>query len=449
MIAEQMRAVRLHTLGDPAQLACERTVTPQPGPREVLVRVHAAAITRDELDWPEDRLPATPSYELSGVVAATGSGVEGAQPGEAVYALSGFDRDGAAADYIVVPTELVAPKPRTLDHVESAAIPLAGLSAWQGLFDHGKLASGETVLVHGAAGGVGSFAVQLARVRGAHVIATVSPANVQAALELGADNVIDHTTTRFEDHLDAVDLVFDTVGGDRLERSAAVLRTGARLVSIAAEPPQTATHRSIGAVYFIVKPDRAQLSELAALPTTAPCDQRSIGSSRSHKPKTRSNEASATTITERSSSASPMNRDATETSIALVGGRRQCCLASDCGKPAQPDDVVDRLERRGARSGLNKSRLAERYIDEGLRMEDHPGSCFVTASRPAGGPGGRRRRKRCGADTVRRYAKLAASRASRSYRSRTTSGACICCGTSVGSAAESGKRMATSAPPRG
>jgi NADPH:quinone reductase-like Zn-dependent oxidoreductase len=131
MIEEEVNAVRLHALGDPAQREHERIPTPRAGAGEVLVRVHAAAITRDELEWPEDRLPATPSYELSGVVAAIGAAVGEVDVGESVYALSGFNRDGAAAEYIVVPEEVLAPKPRMLDHVESAAVPLAGLSAWQ------------------------------------------------------------------------------------------------------------------------------------------------------------------------------------------------------------------------------------------------------------------------------------------------------------------------------
>jgi NADPH:quinone reductase-like Zn-dependent oxidoreductase len=265
MIEQQMNAVRLHALGDPATLVYERIETPQPGPGEVLVRVHAAAITRDELDWPEDRLPATPSYEFSGVVAAIGSGVEGTAVGEAVYALSGFDREGAAAEYIVVPAGLLAPKPRQLGHVETAAIPLAGLSAWQGLFDHGQLKQGQRVLIHGAAGGVGGLAVQLARTRGAYVIGTASTGNVQTALELGANQVIDHTTARFEDAVDAVDLVFDTAGGGRLERSPAVLRAGGRLVSVAGQPPQHASERGISAVYFVVEPNGDQLADLAEL----------------------------------------------------------------------------------------------------------------------------------------------------------------------------------------
>ncbi len=266
MSTTAMRAIRLHTPDGPAGLVFEELDVPAPGAGEVLVRVHAAAITRDELDWPVDRLPATPSYELSGVVAALGPGVDGLTIGEAVYALSGFDRDGAAADYAVVPGAFLAPKPRTIGHVESAAIPLAALSAWQGLFDHGHLASGQRVLVHGAAGGVGGFAVQLARWRGASVIGTVSTANVEAARRLGADQVIDHTSARFEDLVEPVDLVFDTAGGDRLERSWKVLPAGGRLVSVAAEPPPEATAgRGIEAVYFVVEPRRERLVQIAGL----------------------------------------------------------------------------------------------------------------------------------------------------------------------------------------
>jgi NADPH:quinone reductase-like Zn-dependent oxidoreductase len=261
-----MGAIRLRVPGDPATLDYQQVETPKPGRGEALVRVHAAAITRDELDWPADRLPATPSYEFSGVVAAIGEDVDAVAVGEAVYALSGFNRDGAAAEYIAVAQELLAPTPRTLGHLQSAAIPLAGLSAWQGLFDHGHLRTGERVLVHGAAGGVGGFAVQLAHARGAHVIGTASTGNLQTARELGADEVIDHTTTRFEDVVGEVDLVFDTVGGDRLERSLSVLPAGGRLVSVASQPPQEqAARREVRAVYFVVEPNREQLVELARL----------------------------------------------------------------------------------------------------------------------------------------------------------------------------------------
>jgi alcohol dehydrogenase-like protein len=206
-LGEWLLAVRLHDDG----LKVEEIETPSPGPGEVLVRVHAAAITRDELEWPVDRLPAIPSYELSGVVVDSG---------EEVFALTPFDRDGVAAEYAVVPADALAPKPSRLSHVEAAALPMGGLTAWQALFVRGRLARGERVLVTGASGGVGHIAVQLARHAGATVV------------ESGA-----------------VDLVFDTRGGE--------VPAGGRVVTVAEEVP--------GAIYFIVEPDHEQLLELAAL----------------------------------------------------------------------------------------------------------------------------------------------------------------------------------------
>jgi NADPH:quinone reductase-like Zn-dependent oxidoreductase len=200
-------AVRLHDDG----LKVEEIETPSPRRGEVLVRVHAAAITRDELGWPVDRLPAVPSYELSGVVVDSG---------EEVYALTPFDRDGVAAEYAVVPADVLAPKPRRLRHVEAAALPMGGLTAWQALFVHGRLAPGERILITGASGGVGHIAVQLARHAGATVV------------ESGP-----------------VDLVFDTRGGE--------VPTGDRVVTIAEEIP--------GGMYFIVEPNHEQLRELTAL----------------------------------------------------------------------------------------------------------------------------------------------------------------------------------------
>jgi NADPH:quinone reductase-like Zn-dependent oxidoreductase len=265
-VPSMMRAVRLHPPGGPASLVLEDLATPKPGPGQALVRVFAAAITRGELDWPVDRLPAIPSYEFSGIVVAAALDVTDTMVGEAVYALCPFDHDGAAADYTVVPSTSLAPKPRSLDHLRSAAVPLAGLSAWQGLLDHGHLEQGQRVLIHGAAGGVGSLAVQIAHHRGAHVIGTTSTANVAAVRELGVDQVIDYTETHFEDALDSLDLVFDTVGGDRLQKSLEVLRSGGRLVSVAEEPPRSpADSRGLTSLYFVVKPNRDQLRALADL----------------------------------------------------------------------------------------------------------------------------------------------------------------------------------------
>jgi NADPH:quinone reductase-like Zn-dependent oxidoreductase len=253
-----MHAVRQHPPGGLSGLVYEEIETPQPGLGEALVRVHAAAITRGELDWTSDRLPATPSFELSGVVAAVAPDVGDLAVGDPVYALTGFDREGAAAEYAVVPSRFLAPKPGTIGHVESAAVPLAGLSAWQGLFDHGGLTEGQRVVVQGAAGGVGHFAVQLARSRGAYVIGTASTRDHDAVRELGADEVVDQAA-QLED---AVDLVFDTVGGERLQLAPSLLRPGGMLVSVAEEPP---AERGISAAYFVVEPSRAQLVELAKL----------------------------------------------------------------------------------------------------------------------------------------------------------------------------------------
>ena len=263
-ISPTMRAIRLRAPGGPAELAFEQIETPRLNAGEALVKVHAAAITRDELEWPTDRLPAIPSYELSGVVAAVALGVDAVEIGEPVYALTEFDRDGAAADYAAIPATLLAPKPRSVDHVESAAVPLAALSAWQGLFDHGRLEEGQRALILGAAGGVGHFATQLARRRGVHVIGTASPANAESARGFGAHEVLDHANGRFEG-IDEVDLVFDTVGGELLEHSTALVRKGGRLVSVAAEPPEIPAEARIDARYFVVEPNREQLVELGRL----------------------------------------------------------------------------------------------------------------------------------------------------------------------------------------
>src|ERR671934_115982 len=250
-----MRVVRLRAPGGPGQLAVEEAGRPRPAPGEALVRVHAAAITRDELQWPVDRLPAIPSYELAGVVEEAGPGVAAVAPGDEVFALTPFDRDGVAADYAAVPAELLSAKPRSFSRAESAAIPLPALTAWQGLFDHGRLAAGERVLIHGAAGAVGGLAVQLARMRDAYVVGTAAAAELGLVRELGAQEAVD-AATGFEDAVAPVDVVFDTAGGERLRRSGAVLRGGGRLVSVAEEPPD-------GGVYFIVAPNRHELEELA------------------------------------------------------------------------------------------------------------------------------------------------------------------------------------------
>jgi NADPH:quinone reductase-like Zn-dependent oxidoreductase len=262
---DTMHAIRLLAPTGPRALSYEVIETPEPGEGEALVRVHAAAITRDELDWPVDRLPATPSYEFSGIVAALGPGVTQPSIGDEVYALAGFDRDGAAADFVLVPSSLLAPRPASLDHTQSAALPLAALSAWQGLFDHGRLEKGRRVLITGASGGVGHLATQLARQRGAYVTGTASTEKMDFVKTLGAHEVIDHSETRLEEAIEQVDLVFDTVGGDLLRRSPAVMRSGGKIVSIAEDPPKLAAESGIDSVYFVVEPNRNQLIQVADL----------------------------------------------------------------------------------------------------------------------------------------------------------------------------------------
>jgi NADPH:quinone reductase-like Zn-dependent oxidoreductase len=246
-------------------LVYEEVETPRPGDTEALVSVHAAAITRGELDWPVDRLPAIPSYELSGTVVEVGEGVTEVNLREAVYGLTDFGRDGVAAEYAAVAAELLASKPRVMSHVEAAAIPLPALSAMQGLFDHGRLERGQRVLIHGGAGGVGAFAVQLARAHGAHVIATASSSRIETVRDLGAHEVIDHGSEDFT-AIEPVNLVFDTVGGDRLIGSVSVVARGGLVVSVAERPPAgLGDGQGVETKFFIVEPDAGQLAELAIL----------------------------------------------------------------------------------------------------------------------------------------------------------------------------------------
>jgi NADPH:quinone reductase-like Zn-dependent oxidoreductase len=236
----------------------EQIPTPSPGEGEALVRVHAAAITRNELDWPEDRFPAIPSYELSGVVEAVGPGGGSVHVGQEVVALTPFDRDGVAADYAVVPVGTLASKPSAVDHVHSAALPMPALTAWQGLREHGRLQEGQRVLILGAGGGVGHIAGQIAsRHFGAHVIGTASAASADFARSAGANERLDPDAIG---SLEPVDLIFDTVGGELLERAAVVLRPGGTIVTVADEPPE-----GLEATFFIVEPNGAQLEELVRM----------------------------------------------------------------------------------------------------------------------------------------------------------------------------------------
>ena len=222
-----MKAIRIHARGGPDHLVYEDVPQPHPGSGEVLVRVTATAVIANELRWNETyetkdgskRVLPIPGRDLSGVVVELGPGVTTLSQGAEVYAMLNYGRDGAEADYTIARPFELAPKPSTLDHVQAAAVPLSALTAWQGLFEQAGLVAGQSVLIHGGVGGVGVFAVQLAHWAGAQVIATASARNRGLLRELGANEIIDYTTTRFEDVIHDVDLVFDTVGGDTLQRS--------------------------------------------------------------------------------------------------------------------------------------------------------------------------------------------------------------------------------------
>ena len=261
--ARTMSAMRASS-HDPASLTCVTVPVPDPGPGELLVGVHATAVTAGELTWPET-WPTIPCHDLSGVVTATGSGVTGWRPGDEVYGLVGFDRPGAAAEYVTAPAADLAAKPSGVGHVEAAAVPLGALTAWQALHEHARLQPGQHVLIHGGAGGVGAYAVQLAALHGARVTATASARDAEFVAGLGADDVLDYTG-RFEDHVHDVDVVVDPVGGETMARSWPVLRGGGILVAIADEPGSDHGGRDdVRGVYFVVKPDGGQLRELAPL----------------------------------------------------------------------------------------------------------------------------------------------------------------------------------------
>ena len=267
----EMTALRAHRWGDPEVLVVEQAPVPAAG--EVVVAVHAAAITFDELTWEEtwtrggvSRTPVIPSHEVSGVVSEIASGVTDFKSGDEVYGLIRFDRDGAAADFVAVPAADLAAKPSTVSHACAAALPLAGLTALQALVDHAAVRPGEAVLVHGGAGGVGAFAVQLGAILGAHVTATVRSDAGDLVGGFGAGRVIDVRTEAFDESGATYDVIIDTVGGETLDRSFRVLRRGGRLVTLSAPPPAgKADEYGVTATFFIVTPNHDQLAELAAL----------------------------------------------------------------------------------------------------------------------------------------------------------------------------------------
>jgi len=240
---------------------------PQAAINDVVVQVYASGFTGDELTWPptwtdrlgHDRTPSIPGHELAGVVIALGYGTTGLSVGQRVFGLTDWTRDGTLAEYIAVEARNLAPLPGDVDFTVGAALVMPGLTAWQGLFDHGRLGAGQTVLVHGAAGVVGSMATQLAREAGAYVIGTGHAASRQTALEFGAQEFVDLDKDALED-IGRVDLVFDVLGGEIAKRSLGVIRAGGTLVTIAG--PIEARPADGRTIDFVVESDRAQLNQL-------------------------------------------------------------------------------------------------------------------------------------------------------------------------------------------
>lgn len=263
-----MKAVRIHKPGGSDGLVLEDAPLPHASTGDVVLKVHAASFVPDELDWPgtwvdragRDRTPSIPAHEVAGVVTEVKYGTTGLAVGDRVFGLTDWHRDGAAAEYVAVEARNLAHLPPSLTFTEAASLPLAGLTAWQGLFVHGGLESGQTVVVHGAGGGTGALAVQLARQAGAYVIATGRGRAAGLATEMGAHTFVDLERQRFEDAVEPVDLIFDTIGGDLLARSAAKVKPGGALISITAPPPVEPPNGR--ALFFILEPSQDQLNEL-------------------------------------------------------------------------------------------------------------------------------------------------------------------------------------------
>jgi NADPH:quinone reductase-like Zn-dependent oxidoreductase len=280
-----MNAVLLYGYGGPEMLRYEEVARPTPGEGEVLIRVHAAGVNpldwkvrsgynRLPLDWTmrtgyaplrsPDTFPVILGFDVAGVVEAVGAAVRDFVVGDEVYAAPKL---GGYAEYVAVVAHDVAHKPHTLDFIEAASMPVAAVTAWQALFETIRLKPGQTLLIHGAAGGIGTFAVQLAKWQGAHVIGTASGHNFEYLRQLGADGVIDYTTTRFEEVVNAVDAILDMVGGETRQRSWAVLKPNGLLVTVSNPllPIIKETHRTDVYLAGLDRPIAPQLAELARL----------------------------------------------------------------------------------------------------------------------------------------------------------------------------------------
>ena len=269
-----MKAVRIHAYGDRSVLQFEDAPKPEVKPDEALVRIVAAAV--NPIDWKIRQghlkafvpyvFPLTLGWDFSGVIEELGSQVSSFAVGDAVFSRPDVRRDGSYAEYIAVRAVELARKPKTISHVEAASIPLAGITAWESIVAVGTLAAGQTALIHAASGGVGSLAVQIAKWRGARVVATTSKANVELVRSLGADQVIDYRNERFAEKVKDVDLVVDTIGGEVQASSWSVLRRGGILVSTVSVPSvERAAALGVRSAHILIGPDAAVLDRLAGL----------------------------------------------------------------------------------------------------------------------------------------------------------------------------------------
>lgn len=268
-----MKAVVMQKFGGPEVLQIAEVSKPIPGPGEVLVAVHGAGV--NPVDWKiregafgakNAKFPMIIGYDVSGVVESVGTGVDAFKPGDEVYSYIAIAHGGGYAEYVALPAKDVAKKPAKADFIAAAGVPLAGLTAWQALFEQADLKAGQSVLIHGAAGGVGHFAVQFAKAKGAKVYATASASNRDFLTKLGADVVIDYKNEKFEDLAKEMDVILDPIGGDTLARSYDCVKKGGVLVSIVAMPDAAkCKERGISGKVFLVHPDARQLTEIAAL----------------------------------------------------------------------------------------------------------------------------------------------------------------------------------------
>jgi NADPH:quinone reductase-like Zn-dependent oxidoreductase len=264
--------VRIDTFGSREVMNFRKIPIPVPGPNEILLKVKAASI--NPIDWKirEGRYPVVKSEDLpyvlgrdvSGVVEACGTETTAYQKGDEVYAMLGMDR-GAYAEHVILKVNEAAPKPRSIDHLTAAGVPLAGLTAWQGLFRLGELKAGQRVLIHAGSGGVGHFAIQFAKAKGAHVITTVSEKHIKFVREIGADDVVDYKKQKFEDSVRDVDMVFDLIAGDTRERSWSVLKQGGILVTTMMEPFRDVRELGVRAARFTVQENGEDLREITSL----------------------------------------------------------------------------------------------------------------------------------------------------------------------------------------